>query len=384
VRSAFAGGLAWLVAWTTSAHAQSPLPGYGNAAAGMGGASIAVPYDSMGAANNPATMAFVGSRTDFSITPIFQGGHIEVGDVHFQPHDIAYAPTGGFNHDLRNGWTAGVSIFGFGSGIDYRQPFPGSTTNTHSSITQIVVAPTATYRFTPQHAIGFAPLLAGQRFKLGGLQFIDFDDQGPDYSSGAGVAVGYLGRFDHGLSVGAAYFSRVWMGRLHKYSGLLADAGKLDIPQLAGLGLAWQIDHRWLLAADAQWIGWAAVKPLGNPFPGNGHLGSSAGPGFAWRNQTIGRFGVAYEVSDEWTVRAGLATRSLLIDPTAAAINTLSPIVPQITVSAGATWRVDAANSLSFAYALNPLRTVSGTQESENVALTAKAQFVTLGFGHAF
>lgn len=385
MRAAMLSALAVIVVMSkVDARAQSPLPGYGNAAASMGGASIAVAYDSIGSANNPATMAFIGSRADFSITPIFENGHIQLATTSFDPHDVAYAPTGGFNRDLGNAWTLGVSVFGFGSGVDYRQPFPGSTSNTHSSITQVVIAPTATYRFTPQHSIGFAPLLAWQRLEIGGLQLIGFDDPGADQSSGEGAAVGYLGRFDGGWSLGATYFSRIAMGRLRKYAGLLADAGKLDIPQLGGVGIAWQFYPQWLLAADVQWIAWAAVKPLGNPFPGDGILGSPQGPGFAWHNQTIGRIGLAYDLSDAWTLRAGFAKRSRLIDPSAALINTLSPIVPQVSVTVGGTWHVDQSNSLSFAYARNPRRTLVGTQDSDRVAITSTAQFVTLGFGHAF
>ena len=38
--------------------------GYGIRAKGMGGASVAMTEDSMGGANNPATMVWVGSRLD--------------------------------------------------------------------------------------------------------------------------------------------------------------------------------------------------------------------------------------------------------------------------------------------------------------------------------
>ena len=143
-------GMFWLAA---DVGAQAQLPGYGHAASGMGGASIALPYDSAASANNPAGMAFVGSRADILFTTAFIDATAGLGPSQYKASDLGLAPTGGINWDLQNGWTVGMSIFGFGSGTDYEQPLPGNTTDTHSSIAQVVLAPTLTYRVASNQAI---------------------------------------------------------------------------------------------------------------------------------------------------------------------------------------------------------------------------------------
>ena len=364
--------------------AQAQLPGYGHAASGMGGASIALPYDAAASANNTAGMAFVGSRSDILFTTAFINATTGLGPFQFEASDLGFAPTGGFNWDLKNGWTVGVSIFGFGSGTDYEKPLPGNTTNTHSSIAQVVVAPTVTYRVGPNQAIGFALLIAAQRLELGGLQSFGFQDTGSESSYGVGASIGYLGELAPGLRLGLTYSSRVDMGRLDKYSSLLADGGNQDIPQQAGIGLSWQVTPQLIAAFDYLWINWSSVRPLGNPFPGNGPAGSVDGPGFGWQDQSIYRLGLAFDADDRWTFRTGGTYKTKLIVPEYATLNTLAALVPQVTFTLGATYRVDSRHIVSAAYAHNFERTVTGTQASTGVTLTSSANFITVGYGYQF
>lgn len=364
--------------------AQAQLPGYGQAASGMGGAAIAVPYDAEATANNAAGMAFVGSRADFTFTLIRTNATTDFGPFHGSATDYGFGPGGGVNWDLHNGWTVGMSLFGFGSGIDYKKPFPGSTSNTGSTIAQVVVAPTVTYRLASQHAIGVAALLAGQRIKIEGLQGFGFQDAGSDHSFGAGASIGYLGDLGSGVRLGLTYSSKIDMGHLDKYQELLADGGNLDIPQQAGVGLSWQASSRVLVAFDYLWINWASVRPLGNPFPGSGPPGSQGGPGFGWKNQDVYRLGIAFETSDQWTLRAGATYKSTLVVPESTTLNTLSPLIPQVTATVGASYRIAEKHVVTAAYAHNFEKSITGAQASTGVNMTSKADFFTLGYGYRF
>ncbi len=374
-------GMAWLAG---DVGAQAQLPGYGHAASGMAGASIAFPYDSIATANNPAGMAFVGSRVDVLLTPIFTEAATTLGPFDYNASDVGFGPSAGFNRDLQNGWTLGMSIFGFGSSFDYGKPFPGSTTNTVSSVTQVVVAPTTTFRVAPDHAVGLALLLAGQKIEISGLQGFGFADAGSDTSSGVGASIGYLGRLAPGIMVGLTYSSKVDMGRLDKYRDLLADGGNLDIPQQAGIGLSWQVTPELAVAFDYLWINWSSSKPLGNPYPGSGPPGSVDGPGFGWQNQNVYRLGTAWDASDQWTLRAGAAYKSKLIVPESVTLSTLGPITPQVTLTLGATYRLNERQIVTGAFASNLERSVTGTRASEGVAITASANFFTLGWGYRY
>ncbi len=369
---------------TAAAVAQAQLPGYGHAASGMGGAAIAVPYDSEAAANNPAGMAFVGSRADLLLTPIFTNATTHLGPSQFSASDVGFAPGGGVNWDLRNGWSVGMSLFGFGSAIDYGTPFPGSTTNTGSTVAQFVLAPTLTYKVTPHQAIGVAALIAGQRIEIKGLESFGFRNVGADRSYGTGASVGYLGDLAAGVMLGLTYSSRINMGALHKYNALLADGGNLDIPQQAGVGLSWQATPQLIAAFDYLWINWASVKPLGNTYPGTGPPGSAQGPGFGWQNQGVYRLGVVYDANAQWTLRAGAAYKTRLLNPESTTLNTLAPLVPQVSLTLGATYQIAEKQIVTVAYAHNFEKTITGAQASAGVTLTSSADFVTLGYGYHF
>jgi long-chain fatty acid transport protein len=367
-----------------NAFGQAQLPGYGHAASGMGGASIAVPYDSVSTANNPAGMAYVGTRADFVFTGIYTTAETNLGPFSYDASDFGFGPMGGYNQDMKNGWTLGVSFYGFGSAIDYGQPFPGSTTDTTSSVVQLVAAPTATYRIATDHAIGVALLAAAQKIEITGLQSFGFQDPGSDTSYGLGGSIGYLGTLAPGFRLGVSYASKIDMGRLDKYANLLADAGNQDIPQQVGVGLAWQATPQLLVAFDYLWIDWSSVKPLGNPYPGSGPPGSPDGPGSGWQDQSVYRLGVAWDADARWTLRAGATYKSALLDAPSVTLNTLTPLVPQFTLTLGATYRIDARQIVTAALAHNFEKSIAGTGASTGVDLTSSATFFTLGYGYAF
>ena len=154
---------------------------------------------------------------------------------------------------------------------------------------QLIVAPTAAYKLSPNHSIGISPLLAYQRFKVDGLQaFTGFSstpaavtDQGYDSSTGWGVHIGWMGKVSDTVTLGAAYASKMSMGKFDKYRGLFAEQGGFDIPDY-NVGIA--------VAARSQWHSMSSrstidVRSVGNSYQQlelHGHpLGSAMVPAYA-------------------------------------------------------------------------------------------------------
>jgi long-chain fatty acid transport protein len=113
------------------------------------------------------------------------------------------------------------------------------------------------------------------------------------------------------------------------------------------------------------WVNYSGVKSLGNPLSkltssGN-QLGSSDGPGFGWEDITIYRLGVAYDVNQAWTVRAGYSWGDNPIPSSQTLLNILAPGVIEQHFTLGATWRLDPKSELSFSYMHAFENTVDGS-----------------------
>ena len=106
------------------------------------------------------------------------------------------------------------------------------------------------------------------------------------------------------------------------------------------------------LTADVQRIEYSGVKSVGNAigqlFAGNA-FGSGDGPGFGWKDVTVVKLGVSYDIAD-WTLRAGYSHASQPVPKGQTLLNILAPGVVQDHVSLGATWRQGKAGELSVAY----------------------------------
>ena len=126
-------------------------------------------------------------------------------------------------------------------------------------LTQLIIAPYASWQFTKGHSIGIAPLIAYQRFKAEGMQAFDnpasrpapgnVTNNGYSDSWGVGVRVGYMGQFTEQFSVGVAYSTKISMGEFDRYKGLFAEGGGFDLPSNFTIGVAFRPTKQWLLAA---------------------------------------------------------------------------------------------------------------------------------------
>jgi long-chain fatty acid transport protein len=367
--------------------------GYGMKALGMGGASTALSQDSMGGANNPASMVWAGSRLDVgavvfnpdrdaqrsgSLIPTLNGSVTSDRD-HF------LVPEFGYNRMLNNDLSVGVTVYGNG-GMNTTYPqgnfnCGGGPANILCGggtlgvdLMQLIVAPTVAYKFNPRHSVGVSLLLAYQRFKAQGLQSFDnapgfppftgapgsVTNRGNDSSTGVGVRVGYMGRVSDQVTLGASYSPKLDMGAFDKYKGLFAGAGDFDIPANYSVGVAFTPNADWTLALDYGRIKYSGVASVGNQSLPVAPLGAPNGPGFGWTDINVVKLGVAWQMNANLTLRAGYNHGGNPITPANVTFNILAPGVMTSHYTAGFTYAMGKESEVTGALMVAPRVSVTG------------------------
>lgn len=376
--------------------------GYGMQAKGMGGAATAVAESAFGAATNPATMFFAGNRFEVGVD-LFSpwrkaertGQPAMIGLTASSDSDSNYfaIPEIAYNRMASPNMSWGITVYGNGGmNTDYpgsELPSPGAcgpatgpgtgfnpqpgpynlmcgTGRLGVDLSQLIIAPSVAFQVAPGHAIGLAPLLGYQRFKMKGLQsFAAFStapgyvtNNGYDDSTGYGARIGYYGRFGNGLAIGAAYATKMKMGEFDKYRGLFAEQGGFDIPSHWSVGFAYQSSPGTLFTVEYQRINYSDVRSIGNPGSlllncvggdVSACLGGSNGAGFGWNDVDVWKLGVQWQASPSLTLRAGYNVSDNPIEGKDVSFNILAPGVVRHHVTGGATWKLDPASAVTVA-----------------------------------
>ncbi len=392
--SLLAGALGALLALPAAATNGYFSHGYGIVAKGMGGAATATTFDAMGGANNPATMVWAGARVDVG-ADWFRPGRsasrsgaaiASLNGSSVSSKENFLIPEFGYNtmHDATLSF--GVTAYGNG-GLNttydqgsYQCGAPGGNNMLCGSgqlgidMVQLIVAPTVSYKFHPNHSLGLSVLLGYQRFKAAGLQAFDngpgfppftgapgfVTGKGFDGSYGAGVRIGYYGRITDQLAVGAAYAPKMKMSKFDAYKGLFAGGGSFDIPSSFSLGLAWTPDPALTLALDYQQIGYGAVPSVANASRPVAPLGAANGPGFGWRDIEVVKLGAAWRMDDRWTLRGGYNRGGNPISAADVSFNILAPGVIKDHLTFGLSYALCKQCQLSLSYMHAPRVDVSG------------------------
>ena len=363
--------------------------GFGVKAQGMAGVGIALPQDGLAAATNPAGTAFVGDRLDLGVTYFRPSRGAEIsgsmtpglnGSYDGDKTENYFIPEIGYTKQLSSQLGVGIAIYGNGGmATDYEtSPFnPFSPTGPVGSagvdLSQLFISPSLAYKVNENHALGVAVNFAYQRFRADGIQpFTGFSqspdnmtNQGYDSSTGWGVRLGYTGKITPDVTLGLTWASKTYMSKMDKYKGLFAEQGDFDIPSNYGLGLAWKATSNLTLAADIQRILYSDVKAVGNSFDfaslmAGGVYGSDNGPGFGWKDVTVGKLGLSYTTGD-WTLRTGYSYATQPVPESQTFMNILAPGVVQQHLSFGATWAQGKTGELSVGYTHAFKKTVKGS-----------------------
>lgn len=359
--------------------------GYGLISKSMGGAGTALAVDAFGGASNPAKGVFVGDRIDLGVdffsperSATRSGSVVGIDGSVDSDSTLFVIPEFGFNKMVNANMALGISVYGNGGmNTDYPggqipaasgcsassggfNPNPGpynllcGTGRLGVDLSQLIVAPTLSYKVSERHAIGVAPLLGYQRFSAEGLDAFagfsnsaaDLTNRGYDSAYGFGVRVGWLGQISDTLSIGAAYSSKVNMTEFDKYKGLFAEQGDFDMPENYNVGIALKASPSFTIVADYQRINYSDVKAVGNPsarllecaaLVASSCLGGDNGAGFGWTDVDVWKLGVAYQYSERLTLRAGYNHTDNPVQAADVTFNILAPGVVQDHVTLGAT-----------------------------------------------
>ncbi|HRY99924.1 MAG TPA: outer membrane protein transport protein [Burkholderiaceae bacterium] len=351
--------------------------GYGVRSNGMAGTSLALAPDAMGGANNPASMAFVGQRLDLGVNWFNPQRSVERfnaapglnGSVDSDKTSF-WIPEFGVNTMIRPDVALGLTVYGNG-GMNTDYPGgqlncgfgPGTANmlcgsgNLGVDLSQLIIAPTLAWQFSPGQSLGFAPLFGYQRFKAYGLQAFtmlssspqNVTNNGYDDSTGWGLRLGYQGVFG-AFRVGAVYTTKMSMSNFDKYKGLFAEQGGFDMPENFGVGVAFDPAPAWTLAADWLRINYSGVASVGNSSRNMAPLGFDNGPGFGWRDVNVFRIGAEWRMDPAWTLRAGYNYTQNPVTPENVTFNILAPGVVQNHLSLGFTWNYSSTMALSGQY----------------------------------
>ena len=383
--------------------------GYGMKAKGMAGAATATASDSMGGANNPASMAFVGNRFDLGVDwfrPIRSAERTGATDPTMNPSGSVksgtnnfFVPEFGYNRMINDRTSLGVTVYGNGgmnSSYDGGQLPTGGTCDGFNAsgaagapfnllcgsgklginLEQLIIAPTVAYKVNDNHSIGISPLFGYQRFAADGLQgFVGYTasgtinnltNQGYDSSSGWGVRVGWMGKLTDAVTMGAAYASKMDMGKFDKYKELFAEQGGFDLPENWNVGIAVKAAPALTVALDYQQINYSGVNSVGNPSTNlgatiSGTLGPSNGRGFGWGDAHVWKLGAEYAVNSALTVRAGYSHTDNPIQGRDVTFNILAPGVIQDHYTLGFTYGVAKDAEVTVAYMHAAENSVSGS-----------------------
>lgn len=357
--------------------------GMGAKAKGAGGVAIAMAEDAVAITANPAAATQLGRRLDvgFELFVPRRGAEIR---GNFAGLDGKYSGNGAnpfvlpevaYVQPLNDRFSVALAINGNG-GMNTRyktNPFAsfGASGPAGVNLRQIFITPTVAAKVSEGHSIGVSPIILVQSFEMQGIQPFtgassnpsNMTNRGEDWSTGAGVRIGYLGQITDTVSVGAFYQSKVWAQRFEKYSGLFADRGGFDVPASWGVGLSVKANERLTLGADYKRIEYADIGSVGTPlsplFAGV-PFGADNGPGFGWRDVDVIKLGAVYKANDKLTLRAGYGRSDNPVPPSQTFLNILAPGVVKDHFTAGATYRITPGMEVSGYLMHAPRVTVRG------------------------
>lgn len=363
--------------------------GWGTISMGMAGTGTAWSQDSISSALNPAGMAFVGDRADFGIqwfspqrsysvkggmsspppgTFFLEPGSVTSDSKHFLIPDL------GYNRQINERHTVGISIFANGG---MKTNYPKSTfcppcadSQTGVDLAQLFISPSWTYRFGENQAIGIAPIIAGQRFKIQNVaSFAAFSsdpknlsDRGFDQSWGFGIQVGWQGALSESLRGGISYRSRIYMDEFDRYRGLFAEQGDFDIPAMLNMGVALRLTENQNLLFDVHHVWYSKIDAVGTPMLPNlqlGRLGDDNGAGFGWDDMTTFKLGWQWDRNVNHAWRAGVSYGKQPIPESEVLFNILAPGVPEWHFTGGFTHQFEKLE-LSGMVFYAPERSVTG------------------------
>ena len=386
------------------------LIGVGAYQKSLGGAVTANPGTAMTAVSNPAGLARVGSRTDFSMEAFKPSRSVDFSSLGGNEAGSAVAMYG----VPAIGWTAPVAdgsdvyfgggMFGTsGMGVDYAStlmmpasptPNPDMYWEGYSNLSFWQMAPGLAWNVNERYSVGVALNIDYQAVAFKQRVSADTDNNGSaetvmqnfDLSRGAsgfglGLGLGLLYDLNDRLTLGVNYKSKqefepmefqLGFGDISNGPGQEGPAGTytldLDFPQQAAVGIAYDFSPKLTLSADVKWIEWSATMDK-LAVKGPGGMTVNMDPG--WSDQTIYALGVAYQLSDTVNLRAGYNFAESPFGETVVSSNLILPAIVETHYTAGMDVDLNKHWELAFHYMLVPKKTLVAPMSDPNMPGTA-------------
>lgn len=425
-----------LTALTLACFALSPfahatngyqLIGVGAYQKSLGGAVTANPGSAMTAVANPAGIARIGRRADFSM------------EAFMPDREVDFTRLGGASQDSSVdlygvpaiGWTApvhddspvyfGGGMYGTsGMGVDYPStrimaanpavPSPAAYWDGYSTISFWQMAPALGWNVNDRLTLGAAVLIDYQSvaFKQrmmadtnsdgsGDMVMSNFDLSRSASAFGLGFSLGALYDVSPSVTVGAYYKSEqafdpleynLSQGDITDFSTGVSTplpAGRykldLDYPQQLSLGVAVRPTDALTVSLDVRWIEWSAT--LGKLSVKGPSVEVPMDPG--WDDQTVYALGVAWKATERLNLRAGYNFAEAPFDEDKVSRNLILPAIVEEHYTVGADYRFNGHWDLGFHYMVVPEKTMHAPSDDPMmpgaaISLSERSFGVNIGY----
>jgi len=366
--TAIAAALASAPAFATNGYFAH---GWGAKSDGMAGAGSVLSKEALVGASNPASLSLAGDRVDFGLQLFLPDRSAIVntggGAVNYSLNEDEYfvIPEFGYSKRLNEVVTAGLLVYGNG-GMNTQSNAPIYSlagVKTGVDLSQLFIAPTVSWDINEANSIGVGLNLAYQRISVYGIDMFgafgyssdpaNLSGRGYSDSYGIGANIGWTGKVNDKLTLGAAYRTRTYMSEFEKYKGLFAEQGDFDIPASANLGLAFRATPALSIAFDIQHILYGDVKSIANPnnnVVGNTQLGNDDGKGYGWDDMTVFKLGFEYQAKDNLVLRAGVSHGDQPIGADDTDFNVTAPAVVEDHLTLGFTYTLKDGDEVTGYY----------------------------------
>lgn len=340
--------------------------------------------------------------------------------------DIFLIPAMGFNWKYSDNLTLAFAMYGAGLGTEYNRndteemlqtlqlvdltfgeaAKTDGTFGAGSTGIDLVLILTnfhAAYKITDDFAVGGGINIAMQSFKAKGLQafkpVLAVDENGKraiigekdrSLAYGAGFNLGVQKEIIPGLTMGAAYYSKIGL-RHRDYTGLFAGNGDFSLPPRINIGMSIELNKNHRVNIDVQKVLWSTVSSTSNKFTsffnakydlnqaptlgtvsGNSpivFLGEEDAAGFGFEDSLVYKFGYEFSLNamPSYTWRLGYSYQDQIIPSSGTLFPMLAPATIQHHYTAGFT--KDFGNDYEFTF--NVMYTgkewLEGTRESKGI-----------------
>lgn len=301
---------------------------------GMGHVGTALNFDASSMQWNPGALATLDQKYSFSV-----GGFATFLKTEYtgtaektetdNPTGTPFYLYGSMK--VNNKLAIGLGVYTpFGNKVDWGKDWSGKYLIQDIELKAIYIQPTISYQLADWISVGaglnivYGEFSLNKNFPILNPANGSYLTDGSVELSGSRIRYGYnLGIFlqpTEKLNIGVSYRSQVdikldYSDGDAKFSNIPADftpffpnggiAATLPLPASFNLGLAYQIDEKWLVSADVNFVQWDVYKSLNFAFENDptGKLNSKSTRD--WDNSMTYRIGAQYSANEKLDIRAG-------------------------------------------------------------------------------